>query len=193
MRVELRWTREHLRAQAWDVRSSKSPNQVLSDVAAVIGSPSSLWNENRRESFGSVIQDVELRGRDAILDRGFSGKVSNDRFVLTPSDDRLHQWWVPKASGRVASVDLESCVSLQVRFIPISGLINIVIAGLLTLVSTVLGIYLVISGTPAGLIAIAVGVGILLWYVYFLRRASTVGKVMTDALVEQLERISRHD
>jgi hypothetical protein len=189
MRIELRWTLEHLRVRRSTVLCPKPRGELIAKVAALIAVPPAVYAQTTNESFGSILEDVELRGREAILDRGFNGKVRGDRFVLKPRDNPLHQWWVPCAKGVVSLEDIGSLISLRIRSIPITAILNLVGAILMCLVATVFGIALVSSGTTAGALAIAVGIGILAVYSYYIRRASTVGKVMTEVLVDQLYEI----
>jgi hypothetical protein len=189
MKAELHWTLTHMVAKRSVRSSARTPEQILSQITALIGlGLGSRWRQEDR-SFGQVADDIQNRREEAVYERGFWGRMSGPTFQLAPPNFRSSNYWIPRAKGRVEAAPEGATVTVTLRSIQMNQVFVLVTGVLAAMGLIVGGAALVGIGTSGGGIAIGVGLIILAVLGIFVRGASKVARVMTDALSAQLDDI----
>ena len=189
MKAELHWTFTHMFAQRSVRGSARTPDQILSQTTALVGfGLGSRWRQEDR-SFGQVADDIHKRGTEAVYERGFWGRISGTAFELAPPNFRSSNYWVPRAKGKVEPAPGGATVAVKLRSIQMNQVFVLVTGFLAAMGLIVGGVALIGAGTSGG--GLVVGVGLILLAVLgvFVRGASEVARVMTDALSAELDDI----
>jgi len=169
--------------------SARTPDQILSQITALIGlGLGSPWRQEER-SFGQVADDIRKRGQEAIYERGFWGRVSGHTFELAPPNFRLSSYWVPLAKGTVEAAPGGATVTLRLRYMQRKQVLFLITGAIGAFAAIVGGAILLGNGTSGGGLAIIVGLGILAVLGVMVCGMSRVARVMGDALLAELDDI----
>jgi len=201
MRDELRWTIAHIRRKRADLRSDRSPQELIEAISTKIAPRptrrdeiiSGLTGDLKSYStitFDEFVSDFESHGSESIDARDFWGMVLGSKFQIEIAAGLgAQRWWLPRMEGEVfAEGKGGSLVRYQLRGIQRHQVFVTTIGVAMSIVAVCAGIGLLAAGSAltGAVFALAIGVLMLVLSLWFIRTAARIGTAMEQSLVRGL-------